>query len=246
MTENAHLSSTPSLVLAETRHAVLSHPSHATAAMGVPVVLVNPLTAPSEARSFADETRLNSVLDAAGHPAATVSWRHLWNADGKERFAPRVNDLEALIQSLGTHAQTLHLAAIGNGAIVALKWLAQLQDYVAASDEKAPYHVISLTLISPELNIFSRIPRTSLRGALQTTCVVANGASETVRDARHLANKLPQAPLFALAHDHSRFELSEENPASEAGFMEMSASFEGDWRLSWADWLHRVHIANKA
>ncbi|SFK60779.1 hypothetical protein SAMN04488036_101646 [Shimia haliotis] len=231
----------PSLILAETRHAVLSQPPAGHAAPGVPVVIVMPLTESRICRAFADEHRLHATLAAAAHPIACISWRQLWTPEGKERFAPRVNAISRIIEEMGSRAASFHLAAIGNGALVALKWLSAQANASAAFKPD----IQSLTLISPALEIFGRQPRTTLRDAPKNCCVIADAASNW-HSARTLSHRLPNPPMFALADSTTRFQLSEQDRDASADILTDSVTFEGDWRLSWADWLHRVHRAQMA
>ncbi|TCL09485.1 hypothetical protein BXY66_1534 [Shimia isoporae] len=229
-----------SLIAAETRHAVLTHPTNSVTVAGTPVVVVMPLTSHSQPRAFADETRTYAALHAAGHQVLTVSWRQFWTQSGKERFAPRVKDLDALVTALGSSGQSLHLAAIGNGALVAMKWLAALVDL--GGD---PIHSVqSLTLIAPELHIFDRQPRTPLRGTPANSCLIAD-ASQDWHSSRAIATKLPGTTQFALAEGHQRFSISDLGSRNSRADSD-AATFEGDWRLSWADWLHRARVAELA
>ncbi|WP_054001388.1 hypothetical protein [Shimia sp. SK013] len=194
-----------------------------------------PLTASERARDFAGEEKIYAALAAASHPVAKVAWRRLWNPNGKERFAPRVNDLSEMISTMGAQTAPLHIAAIGNGTMVALKWLSSLTKPTA----KIAPHIQSLTLISPELQIFGRQPRTSLRDAPHACCVVADASSDWSQT-ELIATKLPSPPEFALAEDQLRFKLSFADRDADADIFEGATTFEGDWRLSWADWLNSV------
>lgn len=241
MTTQSLSPAAPSIVLAEGRHAVLSRPESATAAPGVPVVVVMPLTEQEHPRAFADEPRLTASLSAASHPVTYVSWRNLWEPNGKERFTPRVNDLTTLLTTAGSPFQRIHLASIGNGALVALKWLST----IAGLDASDKPHVDSLTLIAPELTVFDRSPRTPLRDAPVHTCIVADESCDWNSTAI-LANRLPTMPQFALAEGNKRFLLSDDNRAPEDHLLTNAAAFEGDWHLSLADWLRRVHHEQRA
>ncbi|MCP4822455.1 MAG: hypothetical protein GY883_24990 [Shimia sp.] len=241
MTKTPVSHSVAATVLSEGRHAVLSQPAQAKAAPGVPVVIVMPLTAPCQSREFANEARLISLLNAASHPVGIVSWRHLWERKSKERFSPRVNDLAKLLCDAIGPGHPVHLATIGNAALVTLKWLTSL----AGEDSTVAPQVSSLSLIAPELHIFDRIPRTTLRDAPNDCCVIADGARPWA-DTCDLANKLPVTPNFALAQDHCNFLLSDDDRNPDEDILSNAAHFEGDWRLSWADWLHRVHRRHQA
>ncbi|MGR3637304.1 MAG: hypothetical protein ACU0BK_15465 [Shimia sp.] len=235
MSELSYPPAEASVIIAETRHAILSRTVNSPTSGSAPVVLIMPLTAANAPDSFASEEKLNAALSAASHPVAKVAWRRLWNPTGKERFAPRVNDLTELVLAMGASTAPLHIAAIGNGALVALKWLSSL----AKPTSKVSPQILSLTFITPELHIFDRTPRTSLRDVPQACCVVADAALDW-RNAELITTKLPSPPEFALAEDQRRFMLSTADRDADAHILDGATTFEGDWRLSWADWLYRV------
>ncbi|MGR3713722.1 MAG: hypothetical protein ACU0A6_11450 [Shimia sp.] len=234
MNEPFFPSAETSLIVAETRHAVLSQPVANALDTDSQVVLIMPLTASGLARAFANEARLQTAVTEAGHSVATVAWRHHWSTDGKERFAPRLNDLSALVGSIKGFPKKLHVATVGNGALVALKWLSAL----AKPDAPSLPAVQSLTLISPELSLFDRKPRTSLR-EVPAACGLVSDETQDWSKSKDLAKRFPHPPFFAVAEDHSRFRLSPEDRTADASIMLESVSLECDWRQSWADWLHR-------
>ncbi|PSL17183.1 hypothetical protein [Shimia abyssi] len=190
-----------------------------------PVVVIPDLTRNPASRRLIAPWSLAPSLVKTGLSLYVIRWHNQWVHDENQRFTPMITGVNTAVKSRLPSARPFHLAAIGNGALVALKWLTSAQ----RSGKYLP--VLSLSLFAPRLSVFSRTPRTSLSAAPDHTCIVAHDTEHQATC--DLAKRLPHAPTVYSVTKADQYTMSEPALSSQHPGVE----FAGAWQTAWRDWM---------